>query len=289
MAGRAPTFGLPLTVEPRGSPWITDPLFRADDAGYAFYHNDHLGAPVYLTDLSGKVVWAADYSAFGDAVVLPASTVTNNLRFPGQYYDAETGLHYNYLRDYDPTLGRYLEADPFGIIGNRGNVQRQINARCPLPQNTIQSNLYTYADDNPLNRVDPHGAVVVNPGFGGGFCFPVGLVVGVGFAVSYAYDACCDESGRLKRVHMVTICLGVCSVGSTPSGSGGAGGSVGGIGSCPTGRWGGAKVCGGCNLPGVSCELCVTLTWPPSPSFGCSFGFFPGAGCSASACVSFRI
>jgi hypothetical protein len=51
-------------------------------------HNDHLGTPQKLTDSNGTVVWAADYKPFGEA------TITNNLRFPGQYYDAETGLNY---------------------------------------------------------------------------------------------------------------------------------------------------------------------------------------------------
>ncbi len=77
-------------------------------------HNDHLGAPQKMTDASGAVVWAADYKPFGEATVT-VSTITNNFRFPGQYYDAETGLHYNYRRDYNPARGRYIEADPIGI------------------------------------------------------------------------------------------------------------------------------------------------------------------------------
>jgi len=43
------------------------------------------------------------------------ASTTNPLRFPGQQYDAATALHYNYLRDYDPTLGRYIESDPIGL------------------------------------------------------------------------------------------------------------------------------------------------------------------------------
>jgi uncharacterized protein RhaS with RHS repeats len=58
-------------------------------------HNDHLGTPQKMTDSSGTVVWAADYKPFGE-VTITVSTITNNLRFPGQYYDAETGLNYNY-------------------------------------------------------------------------------------------------------------------------------------------------------------------------------------------------
>jgi RHS repeat-associated protein len=83
-----------------------------------FYHNDHLGTPQKLTDSTGTVVWSADYKPFGEATVdQTVSTITNNLRFPGQYYDAETGLHYNYFRDYDPAIGKYKQADPIGLAG----------------------------------------------------------------------------------------------------------------------------------------------------------------------------
>jgi RHS repeat-associated protein len=61
----------------------------------------------------------------------------NNFRFAGQYFDAETGLHYNYHRHYDPKTGRYLPPDPIGLLG--GN------------------NLFLYADGNPINYVDPYG------------------------------------------------------------------------------------------------------------------------------------
>ena len=72
-----------------------------------YYHNDHLGTPLAMTDAGGNVVWKAAYDPFGEAQVDPSSTVTNNFRFPGQYYDEESGLHYNWHRYYDPRTGRY--------------------------------------------------------------------------------------------------------------------------------------------------------------------------------------
>jgi RHS repeat-associated protein len=102
-----------------------------------WYLNDHLGTPQQLIDQSGAVVWSARYTAYGQAMVDPASTVENNLRFPGQYYDSETGLHYNWHRYYDPETGRYMTPDPIGLEGG--------------------INLYTYVGGDPVNWFDPEG------------------------------------------------------------------------------------------------------------------------------------
>jgi len=105
-----------------------------------WFLNDHLGTPRKMVDASGAVVWRAAYLPFGKAIVATAD-VENNLRFPGQYYDAETGLHYNWHRYYDPSAGRYFAADPIGLVGG--------------------TNLYTYAQNNPLNYIDPDGLLNV--------------------------------------------------------------------------------------------------------------------------------
>lgn len=55
--------------------------------------------------------------AFGKTQLDTTNQITMNLRFPGQYYDKETNLHYNGFRHYNPELGRYIQADPLGIIG----------------------------------------------------------------------------------------------------------------------------------------------------------------------------
>ena len=94
------------------------------------------GTPQQLVDAQGTVVWQAAYLPYGEAKVLKA-TVQNNLRFPGQYFDAETGLHYNWNRYYNPKTGRYITADPIGLAGGM--------------------NLYAYADGNPVNAVDLEG------------------------------------------------------------------------------------------------------------------------------------
>ena len=101
------------------------------------YQNDHLGTPQKLTAINGAVVWSAKYSSFGEAEIDPSYAVENNLRFPGQYFDQETGLHYNYFRCYDPKVGRYLRKDPIGIEGG--------------------INLFLYSMNNPTNITDPLG------------------------------------------------------------------------------------------------------------------------------------
>lgn len=71
---------------------------------------------------------------------------TCNLRFPGQYFDKETNTHYNYYRDYSPDIGRYVEADPLGVL----------TTKSPTPTTRL-NHLYTYVDSNPLSRIDPTG------------------------------------------------------------------------------------------------------------------------------------
>jgi RHS repeat-associated protein len=104
---------------------------------YYFYHNDHLGTPQKMTAVNGGVVWAASYTSFLKGDLSPFCSITNNLRAPGQYFDQETGLHYNHWRFYDPTLGRYLRADPIGL---RGGI-----------------NLFVYVQNSPIVFIDPFG------------------------------------------------------------------------------------------------------------------------------------
>lgn len=82
----------------------------------AYLHNDHLGTPQAMTDASAQVLWWRDRTPFGQTVA-EGGFSASPLRFPGQYADAESGLAYNYFRDYDPALGRYIQSDPIGLGG----------------------------------------------------------------------------------------------------------------------------------------------------------------------------
>ena len=89
--------------------------------------------------------------------------MVNNFRFPGQYYDSETGLLYNYYRYYDPGTGRYITPDPIGLVGG--------------------INLYLYTQNNPINEIDPLG--LLNPvKFGVGFVNSVRGVRSMGEGVT---------------------------------------------------------------------------------------------------------
>jgi RHS repeat-associated protein len=88
----------------------------------AFYQCDHLGTPQELTDCEGKLAWSAQYKAWGQAkeAISEAARkagMRNPIRFQGQYFDDETGLHYNRYRYYDPDTARYLTQDPIGLAG----------------------------------------------------------------------------------------------------------------------------------------------------------------------------
>lgn len=82
---------------------------------YFYAQNDHLGTPQQLVDQAGAIVWAQRAEAFGKTAVVQEA-VTNNLRFPGQYYDREMDTHYNYFRDYETGTGRYVQRDPYWLF-----------------------------------------------------------------------------------------------------------------------------------------------------------------------------
>jgi len=77
-----------------------------------YYHLDHLGTPLALSGTNRGIMWTADYLPFGKLYSELTVTPTNEIRFPGQYHDRNTGLYYNWHRYYEPSLGRYYQADP---------------------------------------------------------------------------------------------------------------------------------------------------------------------------------
>jgi len=103
-----------------------------------YIHNDHLGTPQVVTDTGQSVVWEVNYTPFG-VVDVTTNQVELSARFPGQYEDSESGVYYNYFRDYDPETGRYFQSDPIGLVGG--------------------INTYGYVMQNPLINYDPFGLI----------------------------------------------------------------------------------------------------------------------------------
>jgi RHS repeat-associated protein len=117
-----------------------------------YVHTDHLNSPLAITQpTTHALMWFWGVGATGLPNQNPQNqgTFIYNLRYPGQYYQAETGLYYNYFRDYDPQTGRYLESDPIGLAGG-------------------QLSTYAYVGGNPISLSDPLGLAPPrqgNPGY----------------------------------------------------------------------------------------------------------------------------
>ncbi len=112
------------------------PLAVAEAASLYMVHSDHLGRPIRMTDATKATVWQAQYKPFGEPVTI-SGTKANNLRFPGQYFQIETGFAYNWHRHYDPTTGRYTQPDPLRFVGG--------------------PSVYAYAGNSPFMGTDRSG------------------------------------------------------------------------------------------------------------------------------------
>jgi RHS repeat-associated protein len=125
------------------------PLAVIEGGVTTFIRTDHIGRPVFGTNTTGTKVWTAAYHPFGGVRTTTGTPIT--LRFPGQWFQSESGLHQNWMRDYDPTTGRYLQADPLGLIDG--------------------ASVYGYVKGNPGRYVDPKGLqeIPFNPGLTGEF------------------------------------------------------------------------------------------------------------------------
>lgn len=113
------------------------PIARFQNFQVQTYHTDYLGTPREVSGADGNVIWQGNYDEFGKVSEVKKQT-EQNIRFQGQYEDAETGLYYNRYRYYDADSGRYISQDPISVLGG--------------------SNFYRYGV-NPLMWIDPFGLV----------------------------------------------------------------------------------------------------------------------------------
>ena len=157
--------------------WLGDTpvaTMRPNGTGFDIFPiwTDHLNTPRMVTNMAGQVRWEwANADPFGANAANdnPAGlgAFAFNLRFPGQYFDQETGTHYNYFRDYDPSIGRYVQSDPLGI--NAG------------------LNTYAYVTSNPLAFSDPEG---LNPLIARGLAAALAAARAAKVAIEKSYNYC---------------------------------------------------------------------------------------------------
>ncbi|SFI65780.1 RHS repeat-associated core domain-containing protein [Jannaschia pohangensis] len=136
--------------------WLEGRVIAVIEGGELYHvRTDHIGRPVFATNDLGVKVWEVSYLPFGGVrQVLSGAPI--DLRFPGQWFQSESGLHQNWMRDYDPTTGRYMQADPLGLING--------------------ASVYAYALSSPMVHTDPTGEIVP-------------AVIAAGILISWAIDA----------------------------------------------------------------------------------------------------
>jgi RHS repeat-associated protein len=185
-----------------------------------YVHADHLGTPVRVTRSTDNARrWQWNKDPFGTLVANEnpdaVGSFVYNLRFPGQLFDGQAGLHQNMYRDYSPAIGRYVESDPIGLDGG--------------------INTYSYVGQNPVARTDPTGqfwqlipaaaAVVYS-------CYTVGCVKTGIDKCALRYPGHKDPLNRAARIGftkcqqaIVTVCASLGAYGQDPIGS--AAGEIG--------------------------------------------------------------
>ena len=115
--------------------WLNGEALAVIEGGVInFVRVDHIGRPVFASNTAATKTWTATYLPFGEVGTTTGTPIA--LRFPGQWFQSESGLHQNWMRDYDPTTGRYRQADPLGLVDGasvygyvKGNPGRWVDRR----------------------------------------------------------------------------------------------------------------------------------------------------------------
>lgn len=164
------------------------------DNQFVYLHTDNIETPRVATDAQGIVAWEWDYDSFGripanDDPDGDSTAILSMLRFPGQHFDSESGLHYNNFRYYDPSTGRYIQSDPIGLDGGW--------------------NTYAYVKGNPLMYVDPTGENPV------GMAIGFGIELGMQLAMNGGNLECVDWTDVAVSTIVGAVAPGALSTGKT--------------------------------------------------------------------------
>ena len=166
--------------------WLENliPVAQIDNTGtesISYLHTDHLLTARIATDNSQAVIWRWEGEAFGGTEATELSTIAVNLRFPGQYFDDETNLHYNHFRYYDPDIGRYITSDPIGLLSGL--------------------NTFNYVFSHPVGLTDPTGEIAP-------LVAAAALIGGVANATAIALTNSDASAGDLARAFAVGASVG---------------------------------------------------------------------------------
>lgn len=160
-----------------------------------YYHNDQLGTPNELTNKDGQVIWLADFEAWGNTSKEEyqsqaigdfeiSAKALQPIRFQGQSFDAETGLHYNRFRYYDPDMGMFISRDPIGLMGG--------------------DNVFVYAP-NPTGWIDPLGLNNYGMGMFQDYGNSPGMKWAIHDAKNYTPSPSNARPDRANTTHMTNI------------------------------------------------------------------------------------
>jgi RHS repeat-associated protein len=162
---------------------IDEPFTRSEAGRKSHYLVDGLNSTLFLTDDDGGRVQQYTYDAFG-RIVLQSGSSTNAYTYTGREWDGASGLYYYRARYYDPTTGRFISEDPLGSLNG--------------------TNLYPYADDNPINFVDPHGEFIQ-------YLIGAGTSVATGYIIAKLTGSCYSWKDALIDAGVGALGVGIAS------------------------------------------------------------------------------
>jgi RHS repeat-associated protein len=210
--------------------WLgTTPVAVIEANTAYFIHPDHLDTPRVVTSQANTIVWRWDSDPFGTTPPNEdpdgdAQSFVLNLRFPGQYFDKETNLHYNYFRDYDPQTSKYLQPDTRSV----GEHVELMFTRMSMPKllrsidimvtpdvnaPPLELNPYAYVANDPLRWTDPTGEGIewaVPAAIIGGTCFTMYCAKQAWNYCSAAYPALAGPENDRKRMKCAAQRLKFC-------------------------------------------------------------------------------